>query len=404
MTGTTDIAVVGAGIVGLATARELLRRDRGRRVVVLEKETGVARHQTSHNSGVVHSGVYYRPGSAKARLCVRGSQLMRAYCEEREIPFEVCGKLVVATHEDELGRFGELRERARANGLSGVEELDEAGMRRIEPHLRGLRALHIPSAAIVDFARVAASLADEVRALGGEIRLGERVDAISLRPSDVQVTTPSGTLTAGQVVGCAGLYSDRLARAMGAEPYPRIMPFRGSYYVLRSERRQLLRGLIYPVPPDPRLPFLGPHFIRRLDGQVWLGPNAAPALGRESYGRTDVDLGETLETFSSGGAWRLMLRFWRSGAAELRRDLWKPAFLAEVRRFMPELTADDLLPGPSGVRAQAVSRDGSLVDDFEIDSRPRCVNVRNAPSPAATSSLAIAEVIADRTEQAANAA
>lgn len=390
-----DTVVVGAGIVGLSVAREVLIRAPGSRVLVVEKEPGPARHQSGHNSGVIHSGLYYKPGSAKARLCVRGAAAMYDYCGQRGIAVERCGKLVVATSPTELEGLAELHRRGTANGVPGLRWVDEGGIRDIEPHIRGLRAVHVPSAGIVDYAAVSRAYAADVVAMGGEIRYDEGV--IGLRPAgdSVNVRTRGSAIDAERFIGCAGLWSDRLAALAGASPSPRIVPFRGDYYRLRLERRTLVRGLVYPV-PDPRFPFLGIHFTRRIDGDVWLGPNAVLAFARDGYRRTDVRWGDVGELIASRGFRRLARRHWRTGVAELWRDISKSAFLRELRRYMPELAAGDLLAGPSGVRAQAVDDDGGLIDDFVVDVVGRVVNVRNAPSPAATSSLAIASEIVDR--------
>ncbi len=396
--GHFDVAVIGAGIVGLATARELLARKVGR-VVVLEKEDGPARHQTGHNTGVIHSGVYYTPGSAKARLCVEGARLMVAYCDEHAVAYERCGKLVVARDERELAPLDELHRRGVANGLAGLRLVEADRIRDLEPHAVGARALHVPSAGIVSYARVAESFASDVVAAGGEIRYGKRVEGIESQADSVRLGTRSGVVEAGRVVACVGLHSDRLAALAGAAPEPRIVPFRGDYYLLRPERRSLVRGLIYGV-PDPRFPFLGVHVSRRIDGAVLCGPNAVLAFAREGYRRTDIDLADLADSLGAPGFRRLARKYWRTGLAELVRDYWKSAFLAELRTYVPELRSEDLLPGPSGVRAQALSAEGDLLDDFVFDTVGRFLNVRNAPSPAATSSLAIAREIADRLARA----
>ena len=394
-----DVVVIGAGILGLATARELVTRDPSRRVLVLEKEAAVARHQTGHNSGVIHSGLYYAPGSAKARLCVEGRKLLVDYCQDRGITVELCGKLVVATSEEERGQLAQLRERGRANGVSGIELLDARGLEAIEPAVRGRGGLWVPEAGIVDYTQVAQAIAREIASLGVEVRLEAAVVGLAIGEHEVRIETATGPVVAGSAIACAGLHSDVLARKAGAGPYPKIVPFRGDYYVLRPERRSLLRGLVYPV-PDPRFPFLGVHFTRRVDGTVLLGPNAVLAFAREGYRRTDVRLADVVATLGDGAFARFALRHWRTGAAELARDYLKPLFLAALRRYVPALRSSDLLPGPSGVRAQALDADGRLVDDFAFDVAGRLVNVRNAPSPAATSSLALARAFVDRLEGA----
>jgi len=393
------VVVVGAGILGLATARELVRRVPSRRVLVLEKEARVAAHQTGHNSGVIHSGLYYAPGSAKARLCVQGRTLLVDYCRDNHIPFELCGKLVVAVDEAESVRLDGILERGRANGLGGVAIVPGSDIASVEPAVRGVRALWVPEAGIVDFARVAATLAAEIASLGVSVELGTPLAGLDVGRTAIRIETPSETIEAESVIACAGLHSDRLAVMAGGAPYPRIVPFRGDYYLLRPERRELLRGLVYPV-PDPRFPFLGVHFTRRMDGSRWLGPNAVLAFAREGYRRSDVDLGELARTFGDEGFRTFAVRHWRIGLAELARDYLKPLFLAVLRRYVPELTLRDLLPGPSGVRAQALDAHGALLDDFAFDAIGRFLNVRNAPSPAATSSLALAREFVDKLETA----
>ncbi len=389
-----DIVVVGGGIVGLATARELLQRDASRSVVVLERESELATHQTARNSGVVHAGIYYEPGSAKARLSVEGKRLLETYCAEHAIPIERVGKLVIAVDRGELAALDRLERRARENGVPGLTVLDAAGIREHEPHAAGLRALHSPTTAIVDFRVVAESFAREIREMGGTVLTGQEVRKVRERGREVVVVTPSAELTCGSVVTCAGLWADVVAADPGKADREKIVPFRGDYYVLRDAARPLVRGLIYPV-ADPRFPFLGIHLTRRIDGAVWAGPNAVLALARTGYRRRDIDLRHLASMLAHPGFRRLALRFWRMGAAEEWRDLWKPAFAAAVRRFVPELRAEDLLPGPSGLRAQALDPDGSLVDDFRLGGTRRVLRVLNAPSPAATASLAIARVLAD---------
>lgn len=390
-----DVAVIGAGILGLATARELIRRDPSRKVVVIDKEAGPARHQTGHNSGVIHSGLYYAEGSAKARLCVAGRQLLLDYCAERNVPMRLCGKLVVASDESELDRLATLYARGMANGLAGLQLVDETGIRQIEPAVRGLRAVWVPEAGIVNYSSVAAALAGDLTAAGVDLRYRAAVTRVHLEPGGARIDTATGRVFAEQVIACAGLQSDRIARMAGASPYPKVVPFRGDYYVLRAERRPLIRGLVYPV-PDPRFPFLGVHFTPKIDGDVWLGPNAVFAFAREGYRRTDVNLGDLAESVGYVGFRRLVARHWRTGVAEMARDVWKPMFLAALQRYVPELRAGDLLPGPSGVRAQALDRNGALIDDFSYDFVGPLLNVRNAPSPAATSSLALAREFVDR--------
>lgn len=392
VTARYDIVIVGAGLVGLATALRLLERRPGLHLAVVDKETRVAAHQSSHNSGVIHAGVYYAPGSLKARLCLEGRAALERFAEHHEIPVERCGKVIVALSDGELGRLATLRDRAARNGVAGVREMGPAELAEVEPNVVGVRALHVPTTAIVDFERVAQAYADDVRAGGGEILLGRRVDNVRDDGSAGTVlTTGDGELRAGLVVTCAGLQSDRLGADHGVGV--RIVPFRGDYYTLAPAARGLVRGLVYPV-PDPALPFLGVHFTRRIDGEVWAGPNAVLAFAREGYGRTTVNLSELAATFRYPGFWRLARRYWRTGVLEMWRDVVKSAFVRELRRYVPALAADDLTFGPSGVRAQAVASDGSMVEDFAIDQTAHAVHVRNAPSPGATASLAIGTHVA----------
>ncbi|HEY3336403.1 MAG TPA: L-2-hydroxyglutarate oxidase [Candidatus Limnocylindrales bacterium] len=386
-----DVAIIGAGIVGLSTALRLLEARPGLRVVVLEREDRVAAHQSGHNSGVVHAGLYYAPGSAKALLCREGKALLERYCEAHAIPIEFPGKLVVALSDAELPRLAALRERGLANGVDGLEEVAPARLRELEPHAAGIRALWSPRTGITDFARVTNAFADDVLGRGGMIELRRGVGGIRRIPSgDLLLKTARGDLRAGAVIACAGLWADRVAAATGDDGLqsPRIVPFRGDYYTLTPDARPLVRGLIYPV-PDPRFPFLGVHFTRRIDGEVWAGPNAVPAARRDGYRRRDVSLRDLSGTLAYPGFMRLARRYWRTGIAELWRDVRRPVFAAELRRYLPALRDDQLVFGPSGVRAQALARDGTLVDDFDLARRDRIIHVRNAPSPAATSSLAI---------------
>ena len=386
------IGVVGAGIIGLAVARELLQHQ-APDVTVLEKEQELALHQTGHNSGVVHMGVYYPPGSLKARLCRDGAERLADYCAQRSIAFERCGKLIVARGPEELDRLDELERRARANGVPGLRRLAPAQMREIEPHVRGVAALHSPRTAIVDYRAVARAYAEDVAGAGGELRLGARVVAISRQAAEVRVRLAGGeTLVFDRLIVCAGLHADRLASLAGAPPAPRIVPFRGQYYRLVSSREHLVRGLIYPV-PDPAYPFLGVHFTRRIGGGVDIGPNAILATGREAYRRSDIVARDLIETIRYPGFRALVRRHWRAGAAELWGSRSRRAFVARARTFLPELVAADVEPAPAGVRAQALDPDGALVDDFRITKLDGVVLVRNAPSPAATAALAIAEHI-----------
>jgi L-2-hydroxyglutarate oxidase LhgO len=390
------IAVLGGGILGLATARLLSTSRPDAEVVVLEKEAALARHQTGHNSGVVHAGLYYAPGSLKARLCTRGRVLMKAFCAEKGVAYDECGKVVVATRPEEVGALHRLHERAITNGVPGLRWLGAAELTEVEPHVAGVAGLHSPHTATVDFVAVANAMADDVRAAGGEIRTGTPVARVTRNGARPRVQLRTGeALEADRVIVCAGLWSDRLARASGEDPEPRIVPFRGEYYALAPSRAHLVKGLIYPV-PDPTLPFLGVHLHRRFDGSVWVGPNAVLATALEGYRRSDLVWRELFETLAWPGTRRMMRRHWKAGAGELYRSARKTAFITELQRYVPELEASDAGPAPAGVRAQAVDRDGSLVDDFRLGVSEQVVWVRNAPSPAATSSLAIAEELVSR--------
>jgi 2-hydroxyglutarate dehydrogenase len=394
-----DIAVVGAGILGLATARELIRRHPRLTVTVLEKEPEVGFHQTGHNSGVVHAGIYYAPGSLKARLCTAGARELYDYCAERGIAHERCGKLIVATGEAELGALEELERRGRANGVPGLERLDARGLEEIEPHARGVAALHSPNTGIADFAAVARSFAADVREAGGTVVTGCEVRALPERAEGIVVEHAGGETRARAAIACAGAWADRLAVAAGAPPDPRIVPFRGAYLRLRPERRELVRGLIYPV-PDPDLPFLGVHLTRHVSGDVMIGPTALLAPARDAYSLTTVRRRDLADALRWPGTWRMARRFWRTGLTELGYAARRRALVAAAARFVPELKPEDVVAGPAGVRAQAVSRDGRLVDDFVFSRTGRTLHVRNAPSPAATSSLAIAREVADQADAA----
>lgn len=394
-----DTIIVGAGIVGLAVAREILARRPGSRLLVLEREPALARHQSAHNSGVIHGGAYYAPGSLKARLCVQGAARMYDYCERNAIAAERIGKLIVALDARELPALEEIERRARANGVPGIRRLGAAGLREVEPHATGIAALHSPDTGIVDFAAVCARLADDVRAAGGELRLDWAVTGIDAGPRRIRLRAASGNTAAGaRAVFCAGLWSDRLAVLAGGDPDPRIVPFRGGYLRLRPERRELVRGLIYPV-PDARLPFLGMHLTPRLDGEVLLGPSALLVGARDGYRLSALRVADIRDTVAWPGTWRMLRRWWRTGVRELRLATSRRTFAAAAGRYVPGLSGEDLLPGFAGVRAQAVGRDGALLDDFLLSTTPRAIHVRNAPSPAATSALALAELIADAADE-----
>jgi (S)-2-hydroxyglutarate dehydrogenase len=389
-----DLVVIGGGILGLAVARELLERRPDASLCVLEREDRLAAHQTSHSSGVIHAGIYYEPGSLKARLCVEGARLLYAYCEERGIEARKDGKLIVAADQGELSRLDELQRRGEANRVPGLRRVESNEIAEIESHARGVAALHSPETGVVEFARVAAAYAQDVEAAGGMIATGAGVRALRPRGASITVEHERGITETGYVVSCAGAWSDRLAVTAGAPAEPRIVPFRGGYLRLRPERRELVRASIYPV-PDPDLPFLGGHLTRTIDGEVLLGPSALMVGARDAYRITRLRGRDLLSNVTWPGTWRLAGRFWRSGLTEIRHAASKRAFVSDVRRFVPELGIGDVLPGPSGIRAQALDRDGRLVDDFVVHRTERALHIRNAPSPAATSSLALAKLIAD---------
>jgi L-2-hydroxyglutarate oxidase LhgO len=389
-----DIAVVGGGIVGLATSRELLHRYPRLKLANVEKEAEYNKHQTGHNSGVIHSGIYYKPGSLKARLCVEGNALARAYCDTEGIPYRMVGKLIVATQESELVRLEELYERGRQNGIDNLELLDARQIEDREPYCRGLRAIFSPVTGIVDWGRVAGHYAEDAREAGADMYLGHEVTGIERRGGTTKVSTSKGEIQAKYVITCGGLYSDKLAQMTGGRRDPKIVPFRGDYLILKPGKEHLVQGNIYPV-PDPNFPFLGVHFTPRMDGTIWLGPNAVLAFAREGYKFWDVNPPELWDAVTYPGFFRLAAKHWQAGAGEMYRDLIRDAYVQALQRYIPSLTPDDTLPGPSGVRAQAMAADGSMVDDFVFEGSEGVVHVRNAPSPAATSSLAIGNYIAD---------
>ncbi|WP_250008429.1 L-2-hydroxyglutarate oxidase [Actinoplanes sp. M2I2] len=387
------VGVVGAGIVGLAVAREVTRRRPGTRVVVFEKEDRVAAHQTGHNSGVVHAGLYYPPGSLKARLCTRGGAMLREYCAERAIAYEACGKLVVAVTPAEVARLDALAGRAFANRVPGLRRVGPAEIREVEPHAAGLAGLHSPHTAITDFPGIARAFADDVAAAGGDVRFGFRVTGIA-EGRRLVVSSPSDRVPVDRLIICAGIQSDLVSGLAGDAAAPRIVPFRGEYMRVRPPKAGLVRGMIYPV-PDPRYPFLGVHFTRRVNGELEVGPNAVLATAREGYRRGDVSARDLAGIAAWPGMWRMAARHWRTGLKEMHGSVSKNAYMRAARRYVPEIGAADVARAGSGVRAQALDRDGSLVDDFRIHRLGAVTAVRNAPSPAATSSMAIAEYVAD---------
>ncbi|MCU1302968.1 MAG: putative oxidoreductase [Candidatus Sulfotelmatobacter sp.] len=398
MTEPYDVIIVGGGIVGLAVALAITNRFPDLRLVLVEKENRVGQHQSSHNSGVIHSGIYYKPGSLKARLCVEGARAMVEFCRMHGIAHELSGKVIVATSPDEFSQLEELRRRGETNGLKGLQLVGAEQLREMEPHANGLRALLVPSTGITDYAAVCVKYAELVRLQGGVIQTSTEVTGIRRSSSEVVVETNRSAFSASHIINCAGLFSDRISRMAGDKPTVRIVPFRGEYYDLIPERSSLVRGLIYPV-PDPQFPFLGVHFTRRINGRVDAGPNAVFAFRREGYRRFDISLRDLASSLAFPGFWRMAAKHWRSGANEFHRSFSKSEFVRALRRLVPELSEKDLVPGGSGVRAQAMNRDGTLVDDFQFVPSERMLHVLNVPSPAATASLPIGRVIADMAAQ-----
>ena len=388
-----DLVIVGGGIVGLSVAMEITRRFPRRKVLVLEKEAGLAQHQTGHNSGVIHSGIYYKPGSLKARTCVEGAATMISFCKEHGIPHRVCGKVIVATTDEEVNRLKELKTRGETNGISGLRLLATDELREIEPHCAAICALHVPGTGITDYALVSAKYAELTRAAGGEIRTDSKVTGLRVGTESV-VETQTGAVRTRCVINCAGLHSDVVSRMSGSAPDVRIIPFRGEYYDLVPERQHLVRSLIYPT-PDPRFPFLGVHFTRRISGNVDAGPNAVLAFRREGYRKTDFSVYDVFDELTFPGFWRMAVKYWRDGWAEFYRSFSRKAFVSSLQRMVPEIRESDLRPGSSGVRAQAVRRDGSLVDDFQFVGNQNILHVCNVPSPAATASIPIGRTIAE---------
>ncbi len=394
----SDVIVIGGGIVGLAVALEITKRLPRLRLLLLEKEDHVGRHQSGHNSGVIHSGVYYKPGSQKAKLCVEGARAMIEFCRTHAIPHEICGKVIVATHEEEFPRLEELRRRGEANGLTGLQVIGPEQLREIEPYANGLRALIVPSTGITNYAMVCQKYAELIGAQGGTILTSTAVSGLRNLADELVVETTGPAFSTTYLINCAGLFSDRIAGMAGGKPDVIIVPFRGEYYDLIPQRSSLVRALIYPV-PDPQFPFLGVHFTRRVGGTVDAGPNAVLAFRREGYRRTDFSLRDLASSLAFPGFWRMAAKHWRSGLDEFHRSFSKPAFVHALQRLLPELRAEDLIPGGSGVRAQALRRDGSLVDDFQFVPSGRMLHVLNVPSPAATASLVIGRSIVGTAEK-----
>ena len=389
-----DVIIIGGGVVGLGVGLEITRRFPRQKLLLVEKEDEVARHQSGHNSGVIHSGIYYKPGSLKARLCVAGAAAMVEFCREHGIPHNVCGKVIVATREEEVPRLEELRQRGEANGLAGLRRIGPEELREIEPHARGLQALVVPSTGITDFAMVCRKYAQLIAHGGGTVRTSAAVSAIRRSKQEIVVETGKGAFATKSLINCAGLHSDRMARLAGDDPGILVVPFRGEYYDLTPERASLVRALIYPV-PDPRFPFLGVHFTRRISGRVDAGPNAVLALAREGYRHSDISARDLASSLVFPGFWRMAARHWRNALGEWHRSLSKRAFVRALQRLLPEIGEADLVPGGSGVRAQALKPDGALVDDFQFVPSGRVLHVLNVPSPAATASLMVGKTIVE---------
>lgn len=390
-----DFIIIGGGIVGLATGLRILEARPGTKLLLLEKEDSLGRHQTGHNSGVLHAGLYYKPGSLKAKLAVEGLREMVSFCQTHKVTHEQCGKIVVATAPDELPRLEKLMERGVANGLKGLRKLSPEEIREIEPHAAGLAAIHVPEEGIVDYAGVVEAMAKEIRNMGGEVRTGEQVEGLKGAGGMWRVETSSETYETSQVVACAGLHSDRIVSRSGMNPSAKIMPFRGEYYMIRKERQSLVRNLIYPV-PDPQFPFLGVHFTRMVKGGVEAGPNAVLAMAREGYTWGDINIRDLGESLSFPGLWKFMLKYPSLCSYEIWRSISRREFCRSLQKLVPEIREQDLETGSAGVRAQAMSSDGSLVEDFSFVEEPGILHVVNAPSPAATASLAIGAEIARR--------
>ncbi|MTI29846.1 L-2-hydroxyglutarate oxidase [Xanthovirga aplysinae] len=389
-----DSIIIGGGIVGLATALKMKQQKPELKVIVLEKEPGIASHQTGHNSGVIHSGLYYKPGSLKAQNCINGYNQLLRFCEEEDIPYDLCGKIVVATNSKEVTLMENLYDRGRQNGLSGLKKLQEGELKEYEPHVNGVAGIFVPQTGIVDYTLVAKKYAEKFKALGGEIATGEKVIEIRQEKKSTTVVTLLSTFEGKLVINCAGLYSDKVARMTQEKLNLKIIPFRGEYYKLKKEKEYLVKNLIYPV-PDPSFPFLGVHFTRMMKGGVEAGPNAVLAFSREGYKKSDIDFSELMESLAWPGFQKVAFKYWQTGLGEMYRSFSKAAFTKALQKLLPEITMDDLIEGGAGVRAQACDKNGGLIDDFLIIEDERSINVCNAPSPAATSSLSIGETIAN---------
>lgn len=390
-----DVIIAGAGIVGLSTAYKLLEKEPALKICILEKENGTARHQTGHNSGVIHSGIYYRPGSLKSLNCIRGYQLLLDFCSENEIAFEICGKVIIAAEETELIPLNNLFERGISNGLAGIKKLTAEEIKELEPHAAGIEGLFVPQTGIVDYKIISEKIADHLISKGTVIKFSEEVLNFKIRGANVEVITDRNKYSAEIFNGCAGLYSDKISELAGSKPDFRIIPFRGEYYKLKDSSKYLIKNLIYPV-PDPDFPFLGVHFTRRVDGITEAGPNAVLAFKKEGYRKTDFNLSEAMQTFGYIGFHKVIKKFWKTGFYEMYRSVSKKEFVKSLQKLIPAITENDIISGGSGVRAQACDINGNLIDDFLFSESERFINVCNAPSPAATSCFSVGETVAEK--------
>ena len=388
-----DVIIAGAGIVGLAAGLKILEQKPNVKLLILEKENEIAKHQTGHNSGVIHSGIYYKPGSLKAKNCIHGYNLLVDFCSRENIPYEICGKVIVAVNESELKRLDDIYERGIANGLDKIRKIESDELKNFEPHAKGVRAIHIPYTGIINYSNVARKYAENIQNKGGEIKLNEKIIKVSNKNGTIDIAAQNRSFPSKVFINCCGVYSDEVAKLSGRNPDTRIIPFRGEYYKLVPEKRYFIKNLIFPV-PDPAFPFLGVHFTRMMNGEVEIGPNAVLSFKKEGYTKTSFNVGDTMKTFSWGGFYKIASKYYKTGMSEFRRSFSKNAFVKELQKLIPEIQESDLVPGGAGVRAQAIGKDGKLVDDFLIIEKGNIVNVLNAPSPAATSSLAIGETIA----------
>jgi L-2-hydroxyglutarate oxidase len=389
-----DAIIIGAGIVGLATALNLLKQNPSLKILILEKENEIAKHQTGNNSGVIHSGIYYKPGSLRAVNCLRGYRMLLDFCDEEKVKYDICGKVIVATREDELKQLQNIYERGIQNGLNGLEMLNEAAIKKHEPHCAGIRGIYVPQTGIIDYTQVSKKYAEKIRAMKGTIALSQKVISIESNANEIKINTQNNSYTTKLLINCAGLYSDKIARMTHDKVPVQIVPFRGEYFVLKKEKEFLVKNLIYPV-PDPDFPFLGVHFTRFIHGGVEAGPNAVLAYAREGYKKKDIVWRELLESVTYKGFIKLAMKNWRTGIGEMHRSYSKKAFTTALQRLLPELKMEDLLPGEAGVRASAMDRSGKVVDDFIIQKNDNIIHVLNTPSPAATASLSIGLTIAE---------